>query len=69
MKFALGTKAPKNIQESCVILATLIDDFGASAVHLKNVIDFAAHSANHANKDVRNGALLLFATIYKHMGE
>lgn len=69
MKNALSTKAVNNIKESCIILATLIDDFGASSVHLKNVIDFASNSANHANKAVRDGALQLFATIYKHMGE
>ena len=69
MKNGLNTKAPNNIKESCTILAVLIDDFGAASVHLKNVIDFSSHSANHANKAVRDAALLLFATLYKHMGE
>lgn len=69
MKNALTTKAVKNIEQSCNILSTLIDDFGAAALHLKNVIDFAAHNCNHANPAVRNAAIALFATLYKHMGE
>jgi hypothetical protein len=57
MKNGLNTKAPNNIKESCTILAVLIDEFGAASVHLKNVIDFASHSANHANKAVRDASL------------
>jgi hypothetical protein len=57
MKNALGTKSVGNIKESCVLLSTLVDEFGAASMHLKNVIDFASNSANHADKKVRDAAL------------
>lgn len=57
MKNGLTTKAVGNIKESCVILSTLVEEFGAASMHLKNVIDFASNSANHANKTVRDAAL------------
>lgn len=69
MKNGLTTKAVNNIKESCVILSTLVEEFGAASMHLKNVIDFASNSANHANKTVRDAALQLFASLYKQMGE
>lgn len=47
----------------------MIDDYGPASMHLKNVIDFAAHNCNHANPAVRTAAIALFATLYKHMGE
>lgn len=69
IKKALATKAPNNVKESCNFLAQLVGDFGAGRVAIKETIDFAVHSANHQNKQVRDAAMALFAEIYKHLGE
>ena len=50
VKKGLETKAPNNVKESCNFLAQLIEEFGAGRVAIKECIDFAVHSANHANK-------------------
>ena len=47
----------------------MIEEFGAGRVAIKEVIDFAVHASNHANKQVRDAAMALFAEIYKHIGE
>lgn len=69
VKKGLGTKAPNNIKESCNLLGQLVEDFGAGRVAIKETIDFAVFSANHANKGVRDAAMALFSAIYKHLGE
>ena len=69
IKKALAAKAPNNVKESCNFLTQLVGDFGAGRVAIKETIDFAVHSANHQNKQVRDAAMALFAEIYKHLGE
>lgn len=69
VKKGLDAKAPNNLKESCNFLKQMISEFGAGRVAIKECIDFAVHSANHANKQVRDGAMGLFAEIYKHIGE
>lgn len=53
IKYASTTKAPKNIQESCILLASICDDFGVSGIPLKESIDFAKLAAAHATPSVR----------------
>ena len=53
IKYASTAKAPKNIQESCVLLVTICDDFGVSGIPLKETIDFAKIAAAHATPAVR----------------
>ena len=50
-------------------MAALIDEYGAAKVAVKECIDFAVFCANHANKNVRDASMTLFATVYKHLGE
>ena len=69
IKKGLATKAPNNIKESANFLAALIDEFGAGKVAVKECIDFATTCANHANKNVRDASMTLFATVYKHLGD
>lgn len=69
VKKGLDAKAPNNIKESCNLLKQLIEEFGAGRVAIKECIDFAVHSANHSNKQVRDAAMGLFSEIYKHIGE
>jgi cytoskeleton-associated protein 5 len=53
IKYASTAKAPKNIQESCILLVTICDDFGVSGIPLKETIDFAKIAAAHATPAVR----------------
>lgn len=69
IKYASTTKAPKNIQESCMILVTIIDDFGVKGVPLKESIDFGKLAAAHATPAVRQSANKLFCELFKHAGE
>ena len=69
VKKGLDAKAPNNLKESCNFLKQVIEEFGAGRVAIKEVIDFAVHASNHANKQVRDAAMALFAEIYKHIGE
>jgi len=50
VKKGLEAKAPNNIKESCNFLTSLVQDFGAGRVAIKEVIDFAVNSSNNANK-------------------
>lgn len=69
VKKGLEAKAPNNIKESCNFLTSLIQEFGAGRVAIKECIDFAVNSANNSNKQIRDAAMALFAEIYKHIGE
>jgi hypothetical protein len=69
VKKGLAAKAPNNIKESANFLAEQIDEFGAGKVAVKECIDFAVFCCNHANKNVRDAAMVLFGTVYKHLGE
>lgn len=69
MKAGLTTKAPNNVKDSCNLLAQMVEDFGAGRMAIKETIDFAVFSANHANKGVRDAAMALAAALYKHLGE
>lgn len=69
VKKGLETKAPNNVKESCNFLAQLIEEFGAGRVAIKECIDFAVNSANHANKQVRDAAMAMLTVLYKHLGE
>ena len=60
VKKGLAAKAVNNVKESCNFLAQMVDEFGAGRVAIKETIDFAIHSANHANKQVRDASMLLF---------
>lgn len=76
-KFVIGyivkngakSKIPKNIQESCNVITTLTDEFGAGQIPAKAVIDFAVFAVSNSNPQVRTAAFKLFAMLYKHMGE
>ena len=65
----MAAKAPNNVKESCNFLASLIDEFGAGRVAIKECIDFAVTSANNANKGVRDAAMAMLVVLYKHLGE
>ena len=69
VKKGLAAKAPNNVKESCSFLASLIEEFGAGRVAIKECIDFAVNSANNANKQVRDAAMAMMNVIYKHLGE
>lgn len=69
VKKGLAAKAPNNIKESCNFLSSLIEEFGAGRVAIKECIDFAVSSANNANKQIRDAAMALMTIIYKHLGE
>ena len=49
IKYASTAKAPKNIQESCNVIADMIDEFGLAGFPLKEVIDFAKFATTHTN--------------------
>ena len=53
IKYASTTKAPKNIQESCIILVSICDDFGVSGIPMQETIGFAKLAAAHATPAVR----------------
>ena len=63
------TKAVKNIEETCIILTQMVDEYGAGMMPIKECIDFATLAANNANVKVRNASMTLFAMLYKHLGE
>ena len=49
IKYANTAKAPNNLKESCVILTSLLDEWGAGMMPVKECIDFATLAANNAN--------------------
>lgn len=51
------------------MLVRLTDDFGAFALPVKEMIDYAIVAANHSNPQVRTAAMGLFAVVYRHVGE
>ena len=69
IKKGLAAKAPNNVKESCNFLNALVEEYGAGRVALKECIDFGIHSANHANKGVRDAAMALFSVLFRHLGE
>jgi cytoskeleton-associated protein 5 len=69
IKYGSTAKAPKNIQESCVLLTTICDDFGVSGIPLKESIDFAKIAAAHATPAVRQSAIKFFCELFRHAGE
>ena len=46
-----------------------MEEFGPGKVAVKECIEFATFCANHPNKNVRDASMVLFATVYKHLGE
>jgi len=69
IKYAATAKAPNTIKDSCLFLADLADNFGPSALPLKEAIDFGKVGAAHATPAVRQAAMKLFQELYRHVGE
>ena len=69
IKFAATAKGPKILQESCVVLTNICDEFGSSGVPLKETIDYGKLAAAHTTPTVRQAANALFVELYKHVGD
>jgi len=69
IKYAATAKAPNTLKDSCLQLADMLDQFGPSAISLKETIDFGKMAAAHATPAVRQAAMKLFCEIYKHVGD
>lgn len=69
IKYAMTAKAPNNLKESCNILTSLLEEWGAGMMPVKECIDYATLAANNPNVAVRNASMQLFAMLYKHLGE
>jgi hypothetical protein len=52
-----------------LILASLLEEWGAAMMPVKECIDFATLCAANANAQVRTASLQLFSGLYKHLGE
>ena len=69
IKYAATAKGPKILQESCVVLKDICDEFGSSGVPLKETIDYGKLAAAHTTPTVRQAANALFVELYKHVGD
>ena len=69
IKYGNTAKAPGNLKESGLILASLLEEWGAAMMPVKECIDFATLCAANANPQVRSASLQLFSGLYKHLGE
>lgn len=69
IKYAATAKGPKILQESCVVLTNICDEFGSSGVPLKETIDYGKLAAAHTTPTVRQAANALFVELYKHVGD
>jgi len=49
IKYGSTAKAPGNLKESCLILASLLEEWGAAMMPVKECIDFATLCAANAN--------------------
>jgi len=49
IKFGNTAKAPGNLKESCLVLASLLEEWGAGMMPVKECIDFATLCAANAN--------------------
>ena len=68
-KFGVLTKVPKTIENSCLVMITLLQEWGAAMMPVKEVLDFGVASVGNANVQVRQAANKLFCELYKHLGE
>ena len=57
------------MEHSVLCLVTIMQEWGASNMSVKECIDFAVLASGSANAAVRTAANQLFAEMYKHMGE
>ena len=69
IKYAATAKGPNILQESCVVLKDICDEFGSSGVPLKETIDYGKLAAAHTTPTVRQAANALFVELYKHVGD
>lgn len=49
IKYGVTAKAPNNIKESCLVLTSLLEVWGAGHMPVKDCIDFATLAANNPN--------------------
>jgi cytoskeleton-associated protein 5 len=48
-KFGMTAKAPKNVEQSVLIMVTLLEEWGASMMPIKEVLDFGVCAALNTN--------------------
>lgn len=68
-KYGSQTKAPKNMEHSCLMLVTLLEEWGGARMPVKECIDFGVLAAASANGQVRTAANKMFCELYKHLGD
>lgn len=69
IKHGSTAKAPKTIENSCDVVLTMLLEWGASMMPIKECIDFGTLCAANPNAGVRTVSMKLFAELYHHLGE
>jgi hypothetical protein len=48
-KHGMTTKVPKNVEQSCLAMCTLLEEWGGAMMPIKEVLDFGVSAAGSAN--------------------
>jgi hypothetical protein len=48
-KYGMSSKVPKNVEQSCLVMVTLIEEWGGAMMPVKELLDLGVCSAGSAN--------------------